>query len=314
MAPRARVIAFGYGPLALASLATLERVGVTPAAVVVPGNRTGPDVDLVRAHVQFRGWTLLVQPPRRSLTPFLDTIRRLHPDLLLVWSYSMLLPPELIALARLGAVNVHGGLLPEYRGGHVMNWAIANGERETGVTLAYLDEGIDTGPVIAERRVPIAPADDAASVRGKLKEAGQALLEEWWPAIEAGTAPRVPQDESRARYHRLRTAEDGRIDWSASSAAIVNLVRALAPPWPGAFFVLGGRTMVVRGSLAVDGGAPAIAPGTIIRGDEAGVLVASGTGSVHLLAVEIDGQPAPWSELEKAGLIAGARLATTFTR
>jgi len=168
--------------------------------------------------------------------------------------------------------------------------------------------------VIAERRFPIAPDDDAASVRGKLEDAGQALLREWWPAIEAGTAPRVPQDESRARYHRMRTADDGRIDWSASSAAIVNLVRALTAPWPGAFFVLGGRKIVVRRSLAVDAGAAAAAPGTIVRGDEAGLLVASGSGSVQLLAMEIDGQPARWPDLEQAGLIPGVRLATTVTR
>src|SRR3954464_633041 len=118
--PRARAIVFGYGPLALASLNTLERLGVTPEAVVVPGNRSGPDVDLVAAHVRARGWTLLVQPPRNAIGPFLDAVRRLKPDLLFVWSYSMLLPPELIALAPRGAVNMHGGLLPEYRGGHVM--------------------------------------------------------------------------------------------------------------------------------------------------------------------------------------------------
>lgn len=311
---RPRVIVFGYGPLALASLRTLDRLGVTSAAVVVPGNRVGADVDLVRAHVQSRGWPLLVQPPRTALAPFLDTIRSIQPDLLLVWSYSMLLPPELIALARLGAVNVHGGLLPEYRGGHVMNWAIANGERETGVTLAWLDEGIDTGPVIAERRFAIAPADDAASVRDKLMEAGQALIEQWWPAIEAGTAPRVPQDESRARYHRMRTADDGRIDWAASSASIVNLVRALAAPWPGAFFFVGDTKIVVRRLRAVDGGAPAIAPGTVMHGDDAGVQVASGSGSVQLLALEIDGQPARRPALEKAGLIPGVRLVTTSTR
>jgi len=186
---RARVVVFGYGPLALASLDTLERRGVTPVAVVVPGNRSGPDVDLVVAHARSRTWTLLVQPPRTRLAPFLDLVRQLQPDLFVVWSYSMLLPPELIALARLGAVNVHGGLLPDYRGGHVMNWAIINGERETGVTLAYLDEGIDTGPVIAELRFPIDRSDDAATVRDKLKAAGQSLLETQWPAIEAGLAP-----------------------------------------------------------------------------------------------------------------------------
>lgn len=306
--PRARVIVFGYGPLALASLDTLERIGLTPVAVVVPGNRVGPDVDLVSAHVQSKGWTLLVQPPRRSLAPFLETIRQLQPDLLVVWSYSMRLPPELIALASLGAVNVHGGLLPEYRGGHVMNWAIVNGERETGATLAYLDEGIDTGPVIAERRFPLGLRDDAASVREQLRIAGQALLETWWPALEAGTAPRIPQDESRARYHRLRTAEDGRIDWSAPNAAVDNLVRALVAPWPGAFTFLAATKLVVRRVEPVDVSGPAAAPGTITQCDENDVCVAAGSGAVQLRSVEIDGHPAQMADLRRAGLAAGVRL------
>jgi methionyl-tRNA formyltransferase len=306
---RPRVVVFGYGALALASLDTLERIGVTPAAVVVPGNRSGADVDLIAAHVRSKGWTFLVQPPRQSLGPFLDTIRQLKPDLLFVWSYSMLLPPELIALAPLGAVNLHGGLLPGYRGGHVMNWAIVNGERETGATLAYLDEGIDTGPAIAEQRFPIEAQDDAASVQGKLKAAGQMLIEKWWPAIEAGTAPRVPQDESRAHYYRMRTEEDGQIDWSMSNSAICNLVRALVSPWPGAFTFLADTKLVVRRLRPVDVAGPAAVPGTVTRCDEKEVCVATGSGSVQVLSVEIDGRPARLADLRRAGMAAGVRLA-----
>ncbi len=307
--PRARVIVFSYGPLGVALLDALQRLGVEPAAVVVPGNRDGADVDLVASNAKARGLPLLVQPRRAGLAPFLDAIRAIRPDVLLVWSYSMLLPDELIALAPRGAVNVHGGLLPEYRGGHVMNWAIVNGERETGVTLAYLDAGIDTGPVIAQRRFPIEAGDDAASVRDKLQATGQALLSEWWPAIESGTAPRTPQDESRARYHRMRTAEDGRIDWSASSDAIANLVRALVAPWPGAFLLIGDTRVVVRQARPIARDVPAVEPGTVLRSDAGGMCVASGNGTVELLAVEIDGQPARWPDLRRAGLIEGVRLA-----
>jgi methionyl-tRNA formyltransferase len=304
--PRARVVVFGYGPLALASLDTLGRLGVTPAAVVVPGNRSGPDVDLVVAHARSKNWPLLVQPPRARLAPFLDLVRQLQPDLFVVWSYSMLLPPALIALAPLGAVNVHGGLLPEYRGGHVMNWAIINGERETGATLAYLDEGIDTGPVIAELRFPIDRRDDAVTVRDKLKAAGQSLLETQWSAIEAGQARGVPQDETRARYYRMRTADDGRIDWSSASTAIDSLVRALVAPWPGAFFLLADAKIVVRRARPLEGDASP--PGTVIRCDDEGVRVAAGSGSVQLLVLEQDGVPAEWPELRRAGLTTGVRL------
>ena len=180
---------FGYGGLALAALDTLARLGVTPVAVVVPGNRQGADVERVIALARDAHLSLLMQPARAAAASFLAAIRDLRPDVLLVSSYSMLLPPELIALAPHGAVNVHGGILPEYRGGHVMNWAIINGERESAATLHYIDAGIDTGPVIAEQRFPIEWRDDITSVQARLRTAGKELLERWWPEIARGTAP-----------------------------------------------------------------------------------------------------------------------------
>src|SRR5262249_20788120 len=122
-----RVAFFGYGELALAGLDVLAQLGVSPVAIVVPGNRQGPDVEMVAARAKADQRPLLVQPPRAAITPFLDVLRRERPDVLLVWSYSMMLPPALLAVPAMAAVNIHGGLLPEYRGGHVMNWAIANG-------------------------------------------------------------------------------------------------------------------------------------------------------------------------------------------
>jgi len=304
---QARVIVFGYGELVLAALDTLTRLGVTPVAVVIPGNRVGQDVDIASAYARARGLTLLVQPPRTRAASFLAAVQALEPDLLFVWSYTMLLPPDLIALAPRGAVNLHGGLLPEYRGGHVMNWAIANGETETGATLAYLDQGIDTGPVIAERRFAIEWRDDAATVRVKLKAAGEELLTAWWPAIEAGTAPRVAQDQSRARYHRMRTAEDGRIDWSQQNVAIYNLVRALVAPWPGAFSLLGSTRLVFRRvePIAASSSAP---PGTVVRVDDADLRIAAAGGDVQVLSVEVNGHCVSCGELRRLGLAEGMRL------
>ena len=182
---------FGYGPSALAALATFERLGVSPVAVVVPGNRQGHDVEMVIAGARERSLPLLVQPGRAASAPFLAAVHDLGPDVLFVWSYSMLLAPELIDMATKGAVNLHGGVLPEYRGGHVMNWAIINGERESAATLHYIDAGIDTGPVIAEQRFPIEWRDDITSVQAPLRAAAEALLQRWWPEIARGTAPRT---------------------------------------------------------------------------------------------------------------------------
>jgi methionyl-tRNA formyltransferase len=285
-----RVVVFGYGELGLAAIDTLARVSVTPVAVVVPGNRTGADVDLVVAHVQAKGWPLFRQPPRKFFAPFLHAIRQMQPDLLLVWSYSMLLPPELIALAGLGAVNVHGGLLPEYRGGHVMQWAIINGETETGVTLHYVDAGIDTGAVIARARFPIQAADDAVDVRARLKTSGTALLREWWPQIAAGAAPGVPQDEARARYWPMRNPEQGRIDWTATSDQICRLVRALAGNEPGAFVEVDGRIVTIRRARpARRAQSDAEAAGRIGAREPDGVRVSAGAGDVVVTTVLVEG-------------------------
>jgi methionyl-tRNA formyltransferase len=265
-------------------------------------------VDLVVERARSEGRRLLVQPSRSALPPFLEAIRDARADVLLVWSYSMLLPPELIALAGRSAVNVHGGLLPEYRGGHVMNWAIANGELETGVTLAHLDAGIDTGPVIAQRRFPIEWHDDAASIRERLKREGQILLETWWAAIESGTAPRAAQDESKARYYRMRAVDDGLVDWTQSSVAIYNLVRALVAPWPGAFSTIDGTRVVLRRVEPLNRPASLELPGTVTCCDETLISVATGSGEVALRVVEIDGKEAGPADLVRVGTAVGRRL------
>ena len=301
-----RLVLFGYGQLALAALDTFAGIGVTPVAVVVPGNRQGADVDMVAARARERSLPLLVQPKPPALAPFLDQVRALAPDVLFVWSYSMLLPPAVTALAAKGAFNIHSGILPEYRGGHVVNWAILNGERESASTLHYIDAGVDTGDVIAEERFPIDFRDDVASVQLKLKAAGIALITRWWPAIEKGTAPRTPQDATRARYYRLRTPEDGRIDWSQSNVQIYNLVRALVAPWPGAFTDVNGTRVVFRRVDPID--AAGANPGRVTRCDDDALVIATGSGAIKVLQAEINGSVAGSAILRQAGLAAGAQL------
>ena len=302
-----RVVVFGFGRLALAALDTLERLGVTPVAVVVPGIRSGADVDMVAARAREKSLTLLVQPRRRELAPFLETIQSLKPDLMLVWSYPMLLPPELTALATIGAFNIHSGKLPEYRGGHVMMWALINGERESAATLHRVDAGIDAGPVVADERFSIAWDDDIASLQGKLAVAGTALLTKWWPALADGTAPQTPQDESRARYYRMRTPADGLIDWTQSNIQICDLVRALVAPWPGAFTMVAGRRLVIRQAVPAEPTAP-LAAGTIVRVDDHEIRVATGAGDIRLVHMEIDDKPVGSAQLRDLELVVGAPL------
>jgi methionyl-tRNA formyltransferase len=304
-----RVIVFGYGELGAAAIEVLAGAGADVGALVLPSNRSSPDVDLARSFAEGRGLAVIVQPPRKQIEPFVARLRDLDPDLILVWSYSMILPAPVLGVPRGGCVNLHGGLLPHYRGGHVMQWAIINGEAETGVTLHYMDEGVDTGPVVAEHRFRIEPEDDAASIRLKLRDAGVRLIGEWLPRLLAGTAPRVPQDETCARYYRLRTAEDGLIDWSAPSAEINNLVRALVSPWPGAFTFRGGQRIIVRrASQATPANGGRLAPGTVCAVEDEGVCVATGDGEIIIREAEVGGRVTGGREMKALGFRVGEVL------
>jgi len=301
-------VVFSYGDMGSAVLATLAEAGARILALVLPANRVGPDVEIARAAARAAGLPTLLQPPRDRVEPFVEELRALAPDVMVIWSYSMILPKSVIDVPRRGCVNLHGGLLPDYRGPHVMQWAIINGETETGVTLHYVDAGIDTGPVIAEERFAIEPEDDALVVRGKLREAGTRLLRAWWPAIADGTAPRAPQDESRAKYYPLRTPEDGRIDWTMPAATIHNLVRALAAPWPGAFTRLGAEKLVLRRVAVLAGESASARPGIVSSVDGRGARVGTGRGDLLIVNAEIGDRVAGPDELDGLGLAPGTRL------
>ena len=284
-----RVVVFGYGELGISAVETLQNLGAQISAMVVPSNRTGPNVETCISYAQEHQIPLLYQPPRKAIDPFLVELSKIEPEFILVWSYTMILPESVIRIPSGDAINVHGGLLPQYRGGHVMQWAIINGEKETGVTLHYMDQGIDTGPIIAQGRFPISHSDDAVSVQDNLKNTGVELLRTWWPKISCGTAPRITQEESTAHYYPLRTVEDGKINWNHSCGNIHNLVRALVAPWPGAFTFCDDKKIIVRKTSTT----PHLVnqtPGLIKSVNQQGATVATGQGDVIIQTIEIDGQ------------------------
>ncbi len=165
----------------------------------------------------------------------LERARGNRPDLILSVFYRSLLPVELLESARVAALNLHPSLLPAYRGRAPINWVLVRGEEETGITLHHMAERADAGDIVAQRRVKIAPRETALSLYRKLEKEGLSLLEETLPLLERGEAPRVPQDESKAFYVGRRRPADGWIDWRWPVRRIDCLVRAVAPPWPGAF-------------------------------------------------------------------------------
>ncbi len=212
-----------------------------------------------------------------------------RPDFLFSFYYRLLLKAPLLALAPRGALNVHGSLLPKYRGRAPVNWALIHGETHTGATLHYMTEKPDEGDIVAQTAVPILPDDTAKEVFDKVTVAAELTLHGALPALVAGTAPRRAQDRAAATYFGGRKPEDGVVDWSQSAGVIHNLVRAVAPPYPGARTRLRGRPARllrsrVRDPLAAATGTPSL---TIDQGEM--VAHCGGGGTLAMRALEVDG-------------------------
>ena len=167
------------------------------------------------------------------------------PDLLFMVSWRYIVPPAVYRRARLGAFIFHDSLLPAYRGFAPTVWAILNGEDHTGVTLFEAAEGVDSGAIVAQRRVPIAPDDTIADVVPRVTGAYLDVLTEQWPALLAGSAPHTPQNEAHATYTCRRLPSDNRIDWSRPAREVYNLIRAVTAPYPGAFTTFEGEPLIV---------------------------------------------------------------------
>jgi methionyl-tRNA formyltransferase len=180
----------------------------------------------------------------------LARIEAVKPDLLLSFYYRGILPDALLKLPRLGSFNVHGSLLPKYRGRAPVNWAILRGETETGATLHVMTGRPDAGEIVDQEAVPIGPDDTAFEVQGRVTSAAVKVLGRRLDELKAGSAPRRPQDEAAATTFPRRRPEDGRIDWTGSAQEVHNLVRAVTHPYPGAFTeILGGQTHIWKTAL-----------------------------------------------------------------
>ena len=209
-----------------------------------------------------------------------ERIRDIAPDILVVSSYRNILGDHVLDLAKLGAINLHMAPLPKYRGAHPENWALINGENQMGYTVHYLDEGIDTGDIIAQDSVSILDEDDILSLTFKLAAVAPKLLIKVLEDMQAGIINRVSQDERQATYYPPRKPSDGYIDWSSLDTYIYNLVRGLTRPYPGAFTYLQGAKFIVWRTRLSPDGTDESAPGTIISSTSAGVLVSTGGNAI----------------------------------
>jgi methionyl-tRNA formyltransferase len=192
----------------------------------------------------------LSTPQKRRLPDLAERVSSLAPDFVFSFYYRYLLPRSILELPRLGAYNMHGSLLPRYRGRAPVNWAILNGERVTGASLHVMTESPDAGDLVDQMEVPILIDDTAVDVMGKVTCAAEIVLARSLPALREGRAPRRPLDLTQGRYYGRRRPDDGRIDWQQPARRVHDLVRAVAPPYPGAFSELAvGRLEVHRTRL-----------------------------------------------------------------
>ena len=279
------VVVLAYHEMGCLGLRVLLERGVRVAAVFTyeddPSENVwfGSVAGLARSHGIPTFTTECINVPE-----WLSCIRSLEPDVIFSFYYRHMIKRPIREIPRLACVNLHGSLLPKYRGRCPVNWQLIHGETESGVTLHHIIGRADAGDIIGQERVAVGPDDTALDLYRKLLPAAEAVLTRHLDGILSGTAPRVPQDDSRATVFGGRRPEDGRIDWSRPAQEIHNLVRAVAPPWPGAFSDgPGGRVMVWRTRLLSFGaGSGALRPGQVQREGER-VFVGTGDGSIELL-------------------------------
>jgi methionyl-tRNA formyltransferase len=303
---RLRIVFLGSGAFAIPSLEALAGAGYDVAALVCqPDKEKGRGRALAppptKPVAEARGIPVL-QPRRVRAPEAVEDLRRLAPDLQVVVAYGQILPRSVIDIPRLGTVNVHGSLLPRFRGAAPIQWSIASGDAETGVTTMLIDEGLDTGPLLQSRATPIHPYETAADLEARLARLGAEVLLETVEGLAAGTLHAVPQDASRATVARLLTKEDGRIDWTQPADEIARRIRAFHP-WPGAFTTHDGRTVKVLKARPVEGTGT---PGVVARVGGEGIDVGAGGGS-RLRLLEV--QPESRKAMAAAAFAAGTRIA-----
>jgi methionyl-tRNA formyltransferase len=296
-----RAVVFAYHDVGVRGLEVLRAAGVDVRLLVT--HEDDPDETVwfgsVAARARLYGIPV-VTPADPNGREMVERVRASAPDLLFSFYYRRMLGAELLALPRRGAYNLHGSLLPKYRGRAPVNWAILRGERETGATLHEMVAKPDAGRIVDRERVPILLNDIASEVLGKVALAGEIVLERSLPALAAGTAALVPQDLAAGSYFGGRRPEDGAIDPAWPAKRIHDLVRAVAPPYPGAFLDVGGRRL--RLLRTFDCGLPPGPPHqpALVTADRALELRAADGGRLVVLEAELDGVPLDAARLRAA--------------
>lgn len=284
-----RIIFMGTPEFAVPSLDAAARRHQLLAVVTQPDRRSGRGQKLQFSPVKERAlqYQVPIYQPEKANTPgFLEEMAKYEPDAIIVVAFGHKIPKAMLELPSHGCINVHASLLPKYRGAAPIHHAIMNGERVTGVTTMYLSEGWDEGDLILQAEEPILPTDTAGTLHDRLALKGAALLAETLDLLNAGTAPRVPQDHQQATYAPKLSKADAEIDWRQSAENIANFVRGLNP-WPTAYTSF--HTEMIKVWEALPLGHEGGSPGEIMSISPEGILVAAGEGSLLVKKLQRQG-------------------------
>jgi methionyl-tRNA formyltransferase len=285
-----RLVFMGTPEFAVPSLQKLiDRGEMVMAVVTQPDRPKGRGQQLASPPVKIVAMDHgipVFQPAKVRVPEFLEIIRGLRPDLIIVTAFGQILPKELLNIPRYGCINVHASLLPRYRGAAPINWCIINGETETGVTTMQMDEGLDTGDMLLKKVVPIGPDDDAQALHDQLSVVGAEALAETLDLLIAGKLNAEKQDGLLSNYAPMLKKEDGLIDWRRDPQSIRNLVRGLTP-WPGAFTFLRDKTLKIY-LCRVAGGSGV--PGSVLQADRSGLVIACGEGGLLVEELQLEGK------------------------
>ena len=305
-----RAVVFGNHNVGVRCLSVLLAAGVEVPLVVTHDDEPHEAVafDSVVEMALANGLDVAL-PDDANQSVFVRRVAALAPDFIFSFYYRQLLCPELLRLANRGALNMHGSLLPAYRGRAPVNWCVLRGEKQTGASLHYMTQKADDGDIVDQQVVPILPDDTAFEVFKKVTVAAEIVLWRSLPALIAGTAQRRRQDPAAASYFGRRRPENGRIDWSADAKTIHDLVRAVAPPYPGAYTVVRGRKLRIlkttRETARVRRSGEAV-----LYVENGGCYADCGGGGVlRVLDADLDGEPiAPAALYNELGIRAPLRL------
>ena len=303
-----KVVFMGTPDFAVGTLEALIEAGHEVIGVVTqPDKPKGRGKTLMATPVKevaLKHQIPVYQPKRVREAGFTETLGRLAPDVIVVAAFGQIITKEILDIPRFGCINVHASLLPAYRGAAPIQWAVINGEKESGVTIMQMDEGLDTGDMIDKVVVPLAQDETGGSLFDKLSQAGARLCVKVLKDLEEGNAVRVNQpEESTTPYPSMISKKMGEIDWNRSAKSIEQLIRGL-DPWPSAYTKLQGKTLKLWKAEAQKENVPEGVPGEVVKVERDTFCIQTGDGILKIEEVQLEGK----KRMDTAAFLRGFHL------